>query len=97
MYVPCQSTNFIESVIHIHTIKTKSGNTMCSLAFFFVLYGFAASRKINRIEKVTVRPIIFPTATASAENKVVRQISLYFKTHRKKQFHLYHGTDSEGQ
>ena len=68
---------------------------MCSLAFFFILYGFVASRKISQIEKVMVHPITF-TATASAENKVVRQISLYFKTYRKKQFHLYHGTDSEG-
>ena len=91
------AVGYVQSTSATPTIKTKSGNTRCSLTFFFVLYGFVASRKINRIEKVTVHPITFPTATASAENKVVRQISLYFKTHRKKQFHLYHGTDSEGQ
>ena len=49
-------------VMNIRTIKTKSGNTMCSLAFFFILYGFVASRKINRIEKVMVHPITFTAA-----------------------------------
>ena len=44
------------------TIKTKSGNTRCSLAFFFVLYGFVRSRKFVRIEKVTVHPITFTAA-----------------------------------
>ena len=86
-----------KSLMNTRTIKTKSGNTKCSLAFFFALYRFFMLRKIVQTEKVTVHPITFPTATASAENKVVRQISLYFKTHRKKQFHLYLGTDSEVQ
>ena len=31
------------------TIKTKSGNTRCSLAFFFILYGFVRLRKFVRI------------------------------------------------
>ena len=46
----------------ISTIKTKSGNTRCSLAFFFILYGFVGLRKFVRIEKVTVHPITFSAA-----------------------------------
>ena len=38
---------------------------MCSLAFFFILYGFVGLRKFVRIEKVTVHPITFPGQTVS--------------------------------
>ena len=58
----------------ISTIKTKSGNTRCSLAFFFVLYGFVDSRKINQIEKVTVHPITF-TAANRRQNRRRRDYS----------------------
>lgn len=56
-----------KSLMNTRTIKTKSGNTRCSLAFFFVLYGFVDSRKINQIEKVTVHPITFTAANPTAE------------------------------
>ena len=51
-----------KSLMNTPTIKTKSGNTMCSLAFFFILYGFVGLRKFVRIEKVTVHPITFSAA-----------------------------------
>ena len=52
----------VQSTSATPTIKTKSGNTRCSLAFFFVLYGFVRLRKFVRIEKVTVHPITFTAA-----------------------------------
>ena len=60
--------------MNTRTIKTKSGNTRCSLAFFFVLYGFVDSRKINQIEKVTVHPITF-TAANRRQNRRRRDYS----------------------
>lgn len=63
-----------KSLMNTRTIKTKSGNTRCSLAFFFVLYGFVDSRKINQIEKVTVHPITF-TAANRRQNRRRRDYS----------------------
>ena len=65
---------YVQSTSATPTIKTKSGNTRCSLAFFFVLYGFVDSRKINQIEKVTVHPITF-TAANRRQNRRRRDYS----------------------
>ena len=65
-----------KSLMNTPTIKTKSGNTRCSLAFFFVLYGFFMLRKMTRIEKVTVHPITF---TAANRRRIGREkTSLWF-------------------
>ena len=66
-----------KSLMNTRTIKKKSGNTMCSLTFFFVVYGFVGLSKIDRIEKVTVHPITFTAEmyTPSTKNLKLKQFS----------------------
>ena len=51
------AVGYVQSTSATPTIKTKSGNTRCSLASFFVLYGFVELRKIIYVPRFMVHPI----------------------------------------
>ena len=76
------AVGYVQSTSATPTIKTKSGNTRCSLAFFFVLYGFVGSRKFVRIEKVTVHPITFSAANRRRTGREKTSLWFYRSFHQ---------------
>ena len=78
-YVFLGSRGYVRSTSATPTIKTKSGNTRCSLAFFFVLYGFFMLRKITDPAQMADHPITF----SAANRRQKRRRRIYASTTKK--------------